>query len=172
MSPSELQTWAVSDTNRLSLIASTVQAALSSLDQVKARTLAHVAAEAVEDDAKLDVANLMIRTLGELEPPHIQVLKAMCTEVSPPSASGEQITPGGRLLSTLSQRFPFLVEGLLPIMVTLDRLALVFEGLAGTRQEDGGPDRAWGATEYGEQLLSYLARSATELGPGVQPGAG
>jgi len=162
MSPAELHTWAVHDDERLGLLAATVQAALATLDQAKLRTLAHVLSEAVEDDAKLDLSALMTRTLGDLEPPHIRVLRAMCKETSPLPASGESLAEGAWMLSTLEQRFPHLSGGLLPIMATLNRHALVHEGLAGG--VEGAIDPAWSATEYGVRLLAYLALSSTELG--------
>lgn len=165
MSPAELHAWAVHNDERLNLLAATVQAALASLDQAKLRALAQVLAEAVEDDAKLDISALMTQTLADLEPPHIRVLKAMCTEASPTaSGSGEFVPAGVWLFSTLEERFPTLSGGLLPILATLQRHALLNgRGLAATRA-DGQPDPVWNATEYGKRVLSYLAASGAEVG--------
>ena len=163
MSPAELHVWAVHDDARLELLTATVQAALSTLDQVKVRTLSQVLAEAVEDDAKLDLSALITRSLADLEPSHIRVLKAMCTETAPRGDSDEPIAQGTWLQSALEVRFPHLGEGILPIMATLEQHALVDgRGYAGTRR-DGGADPAWNLTNYGSHVYAYLSRSSTAL---------
>lgn len=113
MSPTELHTWAVHDDERLGLLSATIQAALSTLDREKVRTLAHVLAEAVEDDAKLDLAHVMAKSLAALDPPDVRVLKAMCTEEVPPGDTDEHMLPGAWLHSALQVRFANLGDGVL-----------------------------------------------------------
>lgn len=161
MSPAELHEWAVHDDARLSLLAATIQAALCSLDEIKARTLARVLAEATEDDAKLDVSTLVTKTLAELEPPHIRILRAMCTEHAPAAGPSRPANPGGWRQSGLECRFPNLNEGILPIMTTLERNALV--RLSSTRASGDQLDRTWRLTDFGTYVHSTLARSAADL---------
>lgn len=162
MSPEDLHLWAVGDDRRLSLVAGTVQAALSSLDKTKLRALSRVLAEAVEDDAKLDLATLITASLADLEPAHVRVLRALCSE-TPPRTSEEQVAPKAWLRSALVRRFPNLGEGISPIMATMVRHGMVDDsGWKGTTPS-GQPDDVWRLTEYGASVVAYL-REATADG--------
>lgn len=163
-SAADLHIWAVGDDERLSLLAATIQAALSTLDRVKIRTLARVLAEAVEDDAKIDMAMLVVRTLGDLESPHVRVLKVMTTEPAPiTSELGEPIEAGTWLLSTLQDRLPHLSNGLIPLMAALEQHGLVHgHGIYAAHPK---PDPAWSVTSYGANVVAYLSQSAADLQP-------
>ncbi|MFD0632433.1 hypothetical protein ACFQ9X_13260 [Catenulispora yoronensis] len=161
LSPVDLHLWAVGDERRLSLTAATMQAAFSSLDKTKLRALARVLAEAVEDDARLDLATLITASLADLEPSHIRVLRAMCTE-TPPKTWEESVARGAWLYSALRVRFPNLGEGILPIMATLVRHGMADgSGLAGTTPA-GMPDDVWSITDYGRSVFSFLGQASVD----------
>lgn len=161
LSPVDLHLWAVGDDQRLRLVAATVQAAFSTLDKTKLRALARVLAEAVEDDAKLDLATLITASLADLEPAHVRVLRAFCTE-TPPATSAEPVAAGAWLHSALRHRFPNLGEGILPIMATMVRHGIADgSGLPGTTPA-GEPDDVWSITDYGRRVFEYLRQASAE----------
>jgi hypothetical protein len=128
LGPEQISAWAEADDQRLQLIGSTYQAALASLDRAKLKALARVLSEAVEDDAKLDLAWLVTDSLAEMEPAHVRVLRAMCLEPEPERGLPDfaMSTPGWHL-TALEARFPNLAGGIRPIMATFTRHAMAFD---------------------------------------------
>jgi hypothetical protein len=176
MAPDEIADLIDRDDRYLTLSAAAVQAAQTTLNDQKVAALARVLADGLRDDARLDVSWLIVQALADLESPHVRVLHLMATELCPPddwardgmvSRDLRPPKPGTWREKALQERLPQLGVGLLPVMATLDRHALVFGGALAAAADD----RAWVLLDFGRECLRYLDGVAV-LGGGAQEAGG
>jgi hypothetical protein len=155
--PEDLATWVRSEEGRFALVTRAFQSAYDTLSDQKVRALAAVLRENIDDDAKLDVAGVIIAALRDVESPHIRVLDAMIRGPRCPRETEDQYPPGVWGLYGLRIRFKNLSPGLTSIMAVLEREAMVFgKGLAGTDPLTGQSDPVWSATDFGRSCHHYL----------------
>jgi hypothetical protein len=116
------------------------EAAAETASDDKRRLLAKVAAAAIRGDAaaEVDELQLLLRTVIELDPPHITLLVA----ISQHGGSPEQITAS----------WPSRPELFRPAVAALDRAGLV----AQTPENFGGPAWEWHIGSYGDRFLAFL----------------
>jgi hypothetical protein len=158
LSPEEFTSWAQAKEGRTMLFTSAVESAFNTMSQVKVSALARVLKENLVDDAKIDLGILIVAALGDLDTPHLRVLRAMVLD-EPIRLVSEEFAEGAWPLSGLRERFPSLAPGLPPIMATLERQGLVRGGGWAATAPDGGPDDVWTAAEFGRICLDYLGSS-------------
>jgi hypothetical protein len=155
----DLATWVKSEDGRFALVTRAFQSAYDTLSDQKVRALAAVLRESLNDDAKLDIAGLIVAALSDLESPHIRVLDAMIRGPRSPGETEDQYPPGVWGLYGLRIRFRNLVSGLTSIMAVLEREAMVNgKGLAGTDPLTGQPDPVWSVTDFGRSCHRYLTQ--------------
>lgn len=134
------------DPDRLRLTMSAMQAALNTYNEEKLRVLAHVLAEGLIDNARLDASWLIIAAVADLEKPHVQVLYLMQNERN---AIGETLYDYWSA-EALRQRLPHLREGIDPIIATLQRHGLV-------ETVPTLENISWKITDFGRVCLVYLS---------------
>jgi len=156
----DLASWAKSNEGRFALVTHAFQSAYSTLNTEKVRALAAVLRENIDDDAKLDLASLIVTALTDLEAPHIRVLHAMLDGPRCPREAEDQYPPGVWGLFGLRLRFPGLASGLSSIMATLERQAMVDgRGADGTDPWTGEVDPVWRVAEFGRLCHGYLMKT-------------
>ena len=79
MDGADLVAWIKADDRHAGFLAEGLEAAWSTLDRHKVRALSYVLADGFQDDARLDVDQLVVKALRELEVPHVRVLNLMAT---------------------------------------------------------------------------------------------
>ena len=153
LTPTELAAWAEASPARLVLLARVVDAAWHFADDRKIEGLARVLAEATADDARLDLATLIVAALRELEPAHVQVLRAMTEHVNTSDAfEDKQVGESGEwATSHLAAHLPHLADGMHYVVATLDRVGCI--ELGGSRF---GSASWWAVTPFGETCLDHL----------------
>jgi len=162
MSPDEMAEVIDADDRYLALSAAAIQAALATLNDQRVAALAQALGDGLRDEAQLDTSWLVVQALADLESPHVRVLHLMATEQCPPAQRGDQeLGPGVWREKALRERLPGLRDGLLPIMATLDRQALVFGGGLAAAVDD----RVWSLTDFGRKCLRYLTSAQNQAAP-------
>ena len=135
MSAEQLQEWAGADDQRLSFVRDLVSAALATLDEQKVRALGRVLTDALKDEALLHDRPLIIRTLRDLDPIHVTVLRSMMYDRNPqdPNVPGMKNKGAPTILSThrwtpeaLSEHHPQIGHLLIMnVIATLDQHGLI-----------------------------------------------
>jgi hypothetical protein len=156
LAPDELAAWARSTDGRLMLTTNVIQTAYNTLYEVKVAALATVLVENLRDDARLNIGAVIVAALADLEATHVRVLHAIDKEDLPPRPDDLDHVYGVAIQCQLEAYFPNLAPGILPIMATLERHALVGEGVAHDDE-----NRAWYITSFGRHCLSYLGDAAS-----------
>jgi hypothetical protein len=165
LSPDEVPAWAQSREGRLALTTHTFQSAYDTLNENKIRAFATLLKNNIDDDAKLEMADVFVTALANIETPHIRVLDAMVGHYRCPRKTEDQYPPGVWGLWGLKFRFPGLASGLLPVMAALEGEAIVNgKGLPGNDPDTGKPDPVWTVTEFGRMCHWYLTGRST-FGP-------
>jgi hypothetical protein len=115
------------------------EAAAETASQDKRRLLAKVAAAAISGDAAAQVVELqlLLRTVTELDPPHITLLVA--------------IGPGGGTVPLIATKWPADPILFGPAVATLARADLAEQPV-----ELSGYPPAWQLTGYGRRFLAFL----------------
>jgi hypothetical protein len=153
MSAEELAAWAETP-ERLEVLAAALSAAWSTLDLRRVEALAVVMSEALLDDAKLDLAPLLISALAELGPAHIRVLTLLDEgeNVGEPEAQGHGQMGGDEWATDhLSRELPMLEDGMDHLLAQLNRVGCI---TIGKNRLDGGS--WWTVTPFGNTCLWYL----------------
>lgn len=86
------------------LFTSAVESAFNTMNQAKVSALARVLKENLVDDAKIDLAILIVAALSDLDSPHLRVLRAMKLD-EPIRLVSEEFAEGVWPLSGLRKRF-------------------------------------------------------------------
>jgi hypothetical protein len=126
------------------------ESAMRSSHQAKRRAMGRVVAEAAQDSARIDVAELTIVALSELEAPHFRLLADL------EASAGHY----GEALA-VSRRYPA------PVPAALQRVGaamnITYDG-GQAAEDDGLPSPVLSSlTEFGRELLGYVRDSESEL---------
>lgn len=144
------------------LFETALEASARSAHDQKVRLLARVVAQAANDTASVDDAELVAATIRELEPAHVRALAILAGyKQQHPDANGVAAVIEG--MAGLRTRVPAKVSGtsgiLRALMGTSDDVAdavsatLERQGLTWNDPPGFG---AWGLTDYGRRILSLL----------------
>jgi hypothetical protein len=150
------------DDRLILLFGDVMRTAQRAADEVDAQALGRALADGVirDDDAELDRAEWVIRTLGDVQPVHLRVLEHMSHPV-----------PQWEESSFPDRRFRYSVNGLraeLPsvgqlmdsVIAVLSRNGLVVQAGTGSGLTPSFSPDVWEITETGRFLLAYRADAA------------
>jgi hypothetical protein len=141
MDNADVAAWLNADERHVGFFAETLEAAWSTLDKHKLHALSYVLADGFQDDARLDVDQLVVRALRELEPAHVRVLDLMAT-----TGTSSRATVRGSL--------PELRDGLEAIFAGLERTGCLG---ASVFPSDGPLPLA--VTDFGRTCLEVLRKA-------------
>ena len=129
-------------------------ATVSARDE-KRQLLARIAAQALrgqDDDAMLDDLLVLADTTEALQPYHVDLLATMARPRPGTGQMEGHLITGGWSMAQLQESYAKAGDMLIPLLRTLEALALVENVGAGTF--DNQP--SWSVTQYGERLLKFL----------------
>jgi hypothetical protein len=155
LSTDEFASWAQEREGRLLLATSALQAACAAGSQYKLRGLARVLVDSLHDDARLDMANLIVAGLSELDPPHIRVLHTLVHQISPAASVEAPREDHGWSCVALKDQLPNLADGIMPIIAMLSRTGMITEASESTNDQ-----LSWERTRFGITCLNYLGSLA------------
>jgi hypothetical protein len=121
----DLVAWIKADDRHFRLFAEVLEAAWSTVDRHKLRMLARVMADGFQDDARLDVDQLVVRALRELESAHLRVLDEAAQVIEEQGDNPNALR--GVSLQTLRNRLPNLSEGMNALVAGLQRTGCLAE---------------------------------------------
>ena len=162
LSAEELLRATLQDERHLDLFRQILEAAQEASLEDKRRALAKVWARAADGTTEVDAAVLYAQALRDLDPPHVEVMKAVS---SPRPGGGElsgQPTVGSVTADELRTLLPGHAKVLEPIIATLTRHALIRNTKAGTYDGLEG-NEAWSLSEFGAQVAELLGHDATVI---------
>lgn len=160
ITPEGLEDWCADEETRVHLVVSAYRAAYWAAARQKILALARIVADAIADDAKLDMSQLLVDVLSELDPPHIRLLDSMLHETPAEHPDGEKIAAGAWSEYQLGVSHPGLANGILPLMARLDRVGMVHAGVYASRL-----GRCWSLTPFGKVCCDYLRDQGTGVDP-------
>jgi hypothetical protein len=137
------------DERRAQLTAEAVAAAQATLLEEKIGVLSRSLAEGLQDDAVVETELLLIRTLADVEKPHLQVLQQIAED-----RPAGPITEKGWQAADLGQMLPHVAHVLDPVLAVLSRHRLIDDATRGTY--DQPHEERWVLTGYGERCLTLL----------------
>jgi hypothetical protein len=146
----------------------------SAYDQ-KIQLLARVVAQAANDTATVDDAELVASTIRVLEPPHVRALVTLGHyKLQNPDASGVAAVIEG--MAGLRTRLPGKVSGSSQVLrVHMGVSADVADSVTATLEREGlvwnDPPGfgAWGTTDYGQRILDLLRHTKIDASWGQPP---
>lgn len=150
----ELADWMGADVRRMSFFQDVVASAWSTFDDDKLRTLAAVFGAVVDDDALLDLDQLVVRALREFEPAHVAVLRVVVEEQCPTQGNRPA---GAWLVPQLAERLDNLAIGMPALVASLSRTGCI-ETTGGTYADQGAS--VWVATTFGRRCHEVLGGGA------------
>lgn len=173
MSPEAFAEAVGASAERAILAGEVIDAAMRTAFEEKLTALAVALSVGVTDNAVIDRELLVVRTLADLDLPHVQVLERMVND-HPGGMAVYRGTPGaprfdlpGWSQRALVKALPTHAEVLMALIGALERHALVEvvpvnwvkranEELAWNRGSHGSYERDWRATELGEWFLDRI----------------
>lgn len=158
----EFLAWVLNDERAMDLLLNASEQATRTADERKRRLLVGAVAAAFEvgaDDTELDKATVLLRTIGELDPMHIQLLIRITGAA--PSRDGAEPEVGALWdTRSLEAAMPGANIFVMPLIRKLQE-AHVIEALPGMFD---GRQEVWRVSEYGAELLRMLATDADVAG--------
>jgi hypothetical protein len=157
LSPEELVTKLVYDEEFAALFEMALDASARSAYMPRLRLLAHVVAQAANDVASIDDAQLIAATIRGLDPPHARALTLLGDyrkeHPLPPRGGGITLRPSNPGSNTgsakrLIQVLHTSTDVAVAISATLERQGLIWN--------EGPWHEAWDVTDYGERILGLL----------------
>lgn len=150
------------DAEFAALFEAALDAGTRSAHDQKVRLLARVVAQAANDSASIDDAELVASTIRELEPPHVRALAILAQyKLQHPDASGVAAVLEG--MAGLRTRPPGKVSGSSQVLRALmGASADVADSVSATLERQGlvwnDPPGfgAWGITDYGQRIIDLL----------------
>lgn len=149
MSDVEIHETVVQNPALAQIVGEAWEAAARSSAEEKTWLLARIAAECLLGrtfDEPIDPLPFLIRTVADLEPPHVRLLVLIAT---PRPWS----TYGYWTASNISERWPASAQLLHPLLVHLRNLGLIAQS-----------GETWSTTSYGRQLLAFLPKGPFDTG--------
>jgi hypothetical protein len=140
----DLVAWLKADDRHAAFFAEALEVAWSTLDRQKLRALSYVLADGFQDDARLDVDQLVVKALRELEAPHVRVLDVMAST-------------GASDRAYVRESLPELSDGLDAIFAGLERAGC----LAGAMFPSEGAQPLV-VTEFGRTCLEFLRKADSD----------
>jgi hypothetical protein len=168
MDGADLVAWIKADERHAAFFTEALEAAWNTLDRHKLRTLSYVLADGFQDDARLDIDQLLIGALRELQPGHVRVLRTLAEKPS-------RRTDRTQTWSTPELRavHPGMEEGIDSILATMQTLGCILA--APTVYPDPGDpgffeteqDNLWVASKFGLFCLNVLRKATIDHDAGA-----
>jgi hypothetical protein len=161
MDGADLVAWIQDDERHAAFFTEALETAWSTLDRHKLRTLSCVLAEGFQDDARLDIDQLVVKALRALDPPHVRVLDVMAKEEGIPilepggSFQPDPAAPIGIELSRVRKALPELNDGFDAIIAGLERTGCIGRS---ERAMFGG-NQPLVVTDFGRTCLDALRKA-------------
>lgn len=148
----------------LALVTAALAAAMSTNFERKVKALARAVGDGLRDSTRLDTSQLVVAALANLEIPHVLTLRVVSNQSSSnPHLLGPESSKHFRAcgMVELTRRFPNYGAGLVPIIATLEREAIIArvemsDDIAEIPGVKRGDSRAWRPTQFGRLCLEYL----------------
>ncbi len=156
MTPDELVDLVGTDPARIELVARIIEAAGRTTMEPKIRALGRVLALGLLDDTRVDEAIILADALGDLEAPHVHMLRHM-NDVPSPASSHEpsEVVLVGWKSDELATALPSGYRSVIPALLSsLQRHGLVDEPAAGAY--GGGGASRFAPTDLGRTCLDLL----------------
>lgn len=121
------------DPRRIALVSKAVAIASLATTEAKIDALAHLVAEGVDDDAKLDENDLLLNILADIEVPHVTTLLTLATVFDPNIRMCRSLKDGelheARFFTygELRTELPRFGQGISAIVATLERHGLIMK---------------------------------------------
>lgn len=173
LTANELHEWAGASDEHLNFIRQLVSAALTTLDEQKARALGRVLTDVMIDDALLHDRPMIVRTLSDLDPVHVLLLRSMLYDDNPQDSDVKGVANGATTVlsahrwtySALLEKHPRIHSMLMAnVLATLERHGLI------RRQQLA--DDTYSPAAYAVPVLNYLSEQADPPGSGSRrPGS-
>jgi hypothetical protein len=155
ISVGELLEWAGTNERRALFTAEVIAAAQATLLDAHIRVLSKVLADGIRDDAVVDTDMLLVRTLADIEKPHLQVLQQVAQD-----RTGEPVDLKGWQAGDLVGVLPHVALVLDPVLAVLSRHGLIDDETRGTY--DRPHEQRWVLTGYGRRCLKLLEEAGGE----------
>jgi hypothetical protein len=160
MHPAEVEEWLQRDIRNLTLAVQSVIQATATFDEHKIGALGRAFRAGVTDSARVDESLLVVRALGALERPHIDVLHVIARKKPPlwteqhdqTNESEMDAARSAWFIAGLTKRLPHLRE----VMSALE-LTLRTSGITWRSEGYGGPDNDVHLMPLGQLCVDYLA---------------
>jgi hypothetical protein len=154
----QLAAWVHSSDEHAAYLQAALEAAYDTLDEHKLRTFTSVLADGLQDDARLDMNQLVLAAVRELDAPHLRVLDTMGTVLRNDTDRKRDLDAWSPWLLEVHGH-KGLAEGLVPILVTLERTACVRQAAPENWEELSTGERSWMITPFGTRCLDFIRRT-------------
>jgi hypothetical protein len=160
LSPEQIAVWAQDHEGRSHLLMAACDAALAARAQNKIRALARVVALGIESEDRIDYAAIVVDAISQLDPPHVQVLRAIVHDMDirpEPAPTSDHVGADAWAASQLVVHLPHLATAIGPIGNVLVRTGMLGQGPFWVTNDD----TQYFVTPFGLDCLAFLE------GPGV-----